>query len=500
MSTARPRAAEPSLEFRAKNGKLTETKQTAKTEETNKMENGKWKMENAGNTLVRNSKYLIRVGSFLLAAYCLLLTAFAQNDGSEQNVTGKAGTFAITNARIVTVSGAVIENGTVVIQNGKIAAVGANASIPTGAERIDGKGLSVYPGMIDAGTNMGLKEIDLGAPGTVDVSETGDMNSNAKAILGINPHSTHINVTRVSGITSVLSLPSGGTVSGQAAVINLNGSTQAEMAVVPNFGLVINFPRLSGGGGGGFNPGGQTPDFSAAIRQRDQRTDDLRKLFKDAENYAKVQEAYAKDKSLPYPTTDSKMAAMTAYIRGEKPVIFTAERERDIRSAINFAKEMKVKAIIIGGQEAWKVANELKQNNIAVIYTNIYSLPVRDDDAYDFLFEAPAKMQAAGIRFAISTGNDGPEVRDLPYHAGLAAAYGLPKDEALKAVTLYPAQILGIADRLGSIEIGKIANIVVADGDILEPRTNVKYLFIGGRLIPLTSRHTKLFDQFKDRK
>jgi imidazolonepropionase-like amidohydrolase len=428
----------------------------------------------------------------------LSFSAFAQNDGSEQNVTGKAGTFAITNARIVTVSGAVIENGTIVIQNGKIAAVGANAAIPGGAERIDGKGLSVYPGMIDAGTNLGLAEITLGVPGSVDLAETGDMNANVKAILGINPHSTHINVTRVNGITSVLSVPAGGVVSGQAAIINLNGSTQAEMAVVPAFGLVVNFPRISTFGG--FGPGAPTPDFSEAIRLRDRRADDLRKLFRDAENYAKVQDAYAKDKSLPYPTTDLKMAAMTAYVRGEKPVIFTAERERDIRNVINFAKEMKIKAIILGGQEAWKAASELQQNNIAVIYTNIYNLPVREDDAYDFLFEGPAKLQKAGVRFAISSGNDGPEIRDLPYHAGLSAAYGLPKDEALKAVTIYPAQILGVSDRLGSIEIGKIANIVVTDGDMLEPRTNVKYLFIGGRMIPLTSRHTKLFDQFKDRK
>ena len=455
-------------------------------------------MKNQENLFVKTSKTFLRIGAFLLAAYCLPLTAYAQNDASEQNVTGKAGTFAITNARIVTVSGATIENGTVVIQNGKIAAVGANAAIPGGAERIDAKGLSVYPGMIDAATNLGLSEISLGVPGSVDVAETGDMNSNAKAILGINPHSTHINVTRVNGITSVLSLPVGGVVSGQAAIINLNGSTQAEMAVVPTFGLVINFPRISTFGG--FNPGAAPIDFNEAIKQRDRRAEDLRKLFRDAENYAKVQDAYARDKSLPYPTTDLKMAALTAYVRGEKPVIFTAERERDIRGVINFVKEMKIKAIIIGGQEAWKAANELKQNNIAVIYTNIYNLPVRDDDPYDYLFEAPAKLQKAGVRFAVSSGNDGPEIRDLPYHAGLAAAYGLPRDEALKSVTIYPAQILGVADRLGSIETGKIANIVVTDGDILEPRTNIKYLFIGGRQLPLTSRHTELFEQFKDRK
>jgi imidazolonepropionase-like amidohydrolase len=395
----------------------------------------------------------------------------------------------------------VIENGTVVISNGKILAVGANVSVPSGAERIDGAGLSVYPGMIDAGTNMGLAEIGQGAAATVDIAETGDFNANAKAFLGINPHSSHINVTRVNGITTVLSIPQGGVISGQAAVINLNGSTQNDMAVVPMFGLVMNFPRITLGGGG-FNPFAQAApvDFGEAVKRRDQRLDDLRKLFRDAENYAKVQDAYAKDKNLPTPTNDLKMAALTPYVRGEKPIIFTAERERDIRSVARFVADMRVKGIILGGQEAWKAADELKKNNIAVIYTNIYSLPVRDDDAYDFLFEAPAKMAQAGIKFCISTGDGGAEVRDLPYHAGLAGAYGLSKDDALKAVTLYPAQILGLGAQLGSIEQGKIANLVVTDGDILEPRTNVKHVFINGRMLPLTSRHTELFDSFKDRK
>jgi imidazolonepropionase-like amidohydrolase len=426
------------------------------------------------------------------------LNALAQSDGSQQNVVGRAGTFAITGARIVTVSGATIENGTVVIRDGKIEAVGANVPIPGGAERIDGKGLSVYPGMIDAGTNMGLAEIPLGANATMDVAETGDLNANAKAILGINPHSSHINVTRVNGITTVLTAPTGGIIAGQAAVINLWGSTQSDMAVVPTFGLVINFPRISTFGGFGQQ---QPPiEFNEAVRRRDQRLEDLKKLFRDAESYSRVKDAYAKDKRLPYAPNNLRLEAMIPYVRGEKPVIFTVERERDIRAVVKFVEELRIKAIIGGGQEAWKVASDLKKNNIAVIYTNIYNLPVRDDDTYDYLFEAPAKLQQAGVKFAISTGNDGAEVRDLPYHAGLAAAYGLSKEEALKSVTLYPAQILGIADRLGSIEMGKMANVVVTDGDILEPRTNIKYLFINGRLLPLTSRHTELFEQFKDRK
>jgi imidazolonepropionase-like amidohydrolase len=425
---------------------------------------------------------------------------FAQNDGSEQNQTGRAGTFAITNARIVTVSGPVIENGTVVIQNGKIAAVGTNVSVPAGAEIIDGKGLSVFPGMIDAGTNLGLAEIPLGVNGSVDSAETGDMNANAKAYKGINPHSSHVNVTRGNGITTVLSMPTGGLIAGQATVIDLNGTTQAEMALVPTAGLVVNFPRISTFGG--FTPGvGRTTiEFSEAVKRRDTQLDELKKLFRDAENYARARDAYAKDNKLPYTPEDIRLDALVPYIRGERPVIFTAERERDVRGVAKFVSELKLKGIILGGQEAWKAADVLKKNDIAVIYTNIYNLPVLDDDPYDYLFEAPAKMQQAGVKFAISTGNDGAEVRDLPYHAGLAGGFGLGKDEALKSVTLYPAQILGIADMVGSIDKGKMANIVVADGDILQPTTNIKYLFINGRMLPLTSRHTELFDSFKDRK
>ena len=438
----------------------------------------------------------------LLGSVVVLSAAvFAQNDGSEQNQTGRGGTFAIVGARIVTVSGATIENGTVVIQNGKIAAVGANAAIPAGAEKIDGKGLSVFPGMIDAATNVGLAEIGQGVNASVDISETGTMNANAKAIKGINPHSSHVNVTRVNGITTVMSYPTGGLIAGQAAVINLNGSTQDEMAVIREFGLVINFPRISTGGGfgGGFG-GGPPVEFSEAVKRRDAQIDELKKLFRSAENYLRAKDAFAKDATLPYPSYDIRLEAMAPFIRGEKPVIFTAERERDIRSVAKFVGEMKLKGIIVGGQEAWKAADDLKKNNIAVVFTNVYNLPVRDDDAYDLLFEAPAKMQAAGIRYCISTGNGGAEVRDLPYHAGLASAYGLSKEDALRAVTIYPAQILGLGDKLGTIEVGKVANIVVTDGDILEPRTNIKQMFIAGRLIPLTSRHTRLFDSFKDRK
>ena len=161
---------------------------------------------------------------------------------------------------------------------------------------------------------------------------------------------------------------------------------------------------------------------------------------------------------------------------------------------------MKLKAVIIGGSEAWKAADVLKQRNVPVILDSVLNMPLREDDPYDSLFENASKLQAAGVRFCISTGDSGAHVRDLPFNAGMAAAYGLPKAEALKAVTLYPAQILGVSDRVGSIEQGKLANLVVTDGDLLEARTHVRYLFIAGRQIPLVSRHTMLYDQFKDRK
>jgi imidazolonepropionase-like amidohydrolase len=426
-----------------------------------------------------------------------LFTGFGQSDGSQQNLTGKAGTFAIKGAKVVTVSGETIENGTVVIKDGKILAVGANVPVPGDAQVIDGKGLSVYPGMIDAATNLGLSEIQLSAEPTVDVAESGDMNANAKAVVGFNPHSSHVNVTRVNGITTVLSFPTGGVIAGQSALMNLNGSTQAEMALVSTHSLIVNFPRISTFQGFG---GGPQLDFNEAVKQRDRRLEELKKNFKLAEDYARIKDATAKDATLPRQAVDLKMEAMIPYIRGEKPIMFIAERERDIKSVVKFIEEMKVKGVIVGGQEAYKVAEGLNKNNIGVVFTNIYNLPVQDDDAYDYLFSAPSKMQKAGIKYCISTGNDGQEVRDLPYQAGLASAYGLSPQDALKSVTLYAAQVLGVADKIGSIENGKIANIVVTDGDLLEPRTNIKYLFINGRLLPLTSRHTELFERFKDRK
>ena len=422
------------------------------------------------------------------------------NPTTQQGVLPPRGTFAIRNARIVTVSGPDIENGTVVIRDGKIEAVGTNVNVPAGAQTIDGRGLSVYPGMIDAGTNMGLVEVPQGANGTVDLSEVGDLNPNAKAIIAVNPHSAHIGVTRVEGITNTLTAPTGGLISGQAALINLLGTAPKEMAVVPQAALVINYPRI-GFGGGGFGGGfQQSANLTETLTANERQVEQIRKMLRDAEAYGRAQDAYAKDKSLPRPDRNVVLEPLVPYVRGEQPVIFRADREAEIRGAIRFAEELKLKPIILGGNDAWKVASLLKEKNIPVILTGIFSLPSREDDAYDALYENPAKLQQAGVRFCISTGDAGPEVRNLAQYAGMAAAFGLSKADAVKSVTLYPAQILNVADRLGSIEVGKMANLVVTDGDLLEIRTRIKYLLIDGRPVVLTSRHTELNDAFKNRK
>ena len=421
------------------------------------------------------------------------------NPTTQQGVIPPRGTFAIRNARIVTVSGSDIENGTVVIRDGKIEAVGTNVSVPAGAQTIDGTGLSVYPGMIDAGTNMGLVEVPQGANGTVDTSEVGDLNPNAKAITAVNPHSAHIGVTRVEGITTTMTAPTGGLISGQAALINLLGTAQKEMAVAPNAALVINYPRIGGGGGGfgGFQP---PANLSETLANNERQLEQIRKMLRDAEAYGRSQDAYAKDKSLPRPDRNVVLEPLVPYVRGEQPVIFRADREAEIRGALRFAEEMKLKPIILGGNDAWKVASLLKEKNVPVILTGVFSLPGREDDAYDTLYEQPLKLHQAGVRYCISTGDAGAEVRNLAQYAGMAAAFGLSKADAVKSVTLYPAQIMNVADRLGSIEAGKMANLVVTDGDLLEIRTRIRYLFIDGRPVVLSSRHTELNEAFKNRK
>ncbi len=453
--------------------------------------------------MIRHSRSFASLRMTAIGALGLTLLGAASASaqlGSFNPNPGPQGTFAIRGGRVITVSGAEIPNGVVVISGGKITAVGANVSVPSNAKVIDATGLMVYPGMIETGSSVGLSEIGQGAIATVDIQEVGSFNPNAQAFYGIDPHSAHIGVARVVGITTVVSRPTGGIISGTAALMNLAGDTPPKMAVVQKLALVIELPR-SGFGGRGFARAAALQQGSNvdANRVRQLQMDSLRKMLRDAEAYGKAQAAYAADKTLPRPAHDVVLDALLPALAGKMPVIFPADRANDIRDAVTLAEEMKVKPVIMGGQEAPAVASFLKQHNVPVIVTAVMKLPSLEDDPYDVNFTIPAKLAAAGVQFAISTGDKGSEIRTLPYNAGMAAAHGLSKADALKSVTLWPAQIFGVADRMGSLEVGKMGNVVVTTGDILEATTDTKYLFIDGRQVPLDSKHTQLNAQFKDR-
>jgi imidazolonepropionase-like amidohydrolase len=412
---------------------------------------------------------------------------------------GSSDTYAIRNARIVTVTGPVIEKGTVVISNGKIAAIGQSVSVPSSARVIDATGLSVYPGLIDSGTVLGLTEISSVA-GSVDTSELGDNNADIHVDVAVHPDSTHIGVTRVNGITTALTQPRGGLISGRSALINLDGWVPKEMVLKSPVAMHINWPRAGGGGRGfgGFQQQGARRSIVELRREQERQIENLKKILRDAKAYAEAVEARTKDPSLPRQAVDLKLEALGPVVRGQLPLVIEAANERDIKQVIAFADEMKVKVILSGGAEAYKVADQLKAKNIPVIIGPVLTMPPDEDDPYDTAFTNAGVLAKAGVKIAFQTQSSA-EARNLPYNAGMAAAFGLPKEEALKAVTINPAEIFGVADQIGSIEVGKVANLIVTDGDPLEILTHVKHLFINGRQVSLKSRHTELYERYKSR-
>ncbi|HSQ20262.1 MAG TPA: amidohydrolase, partial [Blastocatellia bacterium] len=330
--------------------------------------------------------------------------------------------YAIRDVRIVTVTGPVIESGTVVIANGKIAAVGATASVPPGAKIIDGKGLSVYPGMMDADTEIGLTEIGSVA-GSVDTNEIGDNNANIHVDVAIRPDSSHIAVTRVNGVTSALTAPRGGLIAGQSAILNLDGWTPREMVLKSPVAMHINWPGGGGGRGFGGGFGGQQRSITELRREQDRQVESLKKILRDAAAYGDAKDALAKDPRLPKQNVDLKLEALIPVVRGEMPVVINVNLERDIKNAIAFVGEMKLKAIISGGAEAYRVADQLKAKSIPVIVGPVLRIPVREDDPYDAAFTNAGLLWKAGVKIAFQT-NDSAYSRNLPYHAGMAAAFG----------------------------------------------------------------------------
>ena len=429
----------------------------------------------------------------LVLCTLIALPLFAQS--VIPNNPGKKAAVAIRNATIYPVTSAPIPNGTIVFSNGTITAVGANVTVPAGATVIDGTGLSVYPGLIDSGSFVGLTEISSVA-GTNDTNELGDINPNARAAVALNPHSNLIDVTRVNGITNVVTEPGGGIVSGQSALINLSGWTPQEMVVKSPLAMHIHFPRLRSGN---FEEVPQEEEAAKeAQKNYTKQIDKLRDILHDAQAYAKSASAHTQSTALPRSDRDLILEALVPVVEGREPVVMHADSARDIRAALKFGDEFKLKMILADGQEVARVIPELKSHNIPVILGPILDLPAHEDDPYDLVFTNAKTLYDNGIRFAIQS-QDSHNARNLPYHAAMCAAFGLPKDVALKSVTIFPAEIWGVADRLGSLEVGKMANVIVTDGDPLEIVTHVRKLFIAGEDITLDTNQTLLYEKFKAR-
>lgn len=403
--------------------------------------------------------------------------------------------------RVVTVSGDVIENGIVVIADGKIAAVGRSVPEPEAAVTLDVRGKWVYPGLVDGLTNLGLTEIGSVA-GSVDTTEVGDVNPNARTWVALNPHSDLIPVARAGGVTAALAMPNGGLVSGQSAVIRLSGTTPGEMTLREAAALHVVYPA----GGPAFDPsqlGEEREKKSFAERQKErkekQRKDleRLRGMIEEARAYAAAQQAADTGKARR-PKPDALLAALAPAARAEQPVVVRADTEQDIRAAVALAEAQKLRLIIAGGLEAWRAAELLREKDVPVLL-KVLRLPRKRSDPYDAPFANAALLHQAGVRFAIVT-DDETNSRNLACEAAMAHAFGLPRQAALRAVTLAPAEILGLGARLGSLEAGKDAHVIVASGDILDLRSRVEAVYIDGIAQPMETRHTRLFQQFRERR
>ena len=413
-----------------------------------------------------------------LAALAFLVPAAAR---AQEKVT------VIRNATVVPVVGARIPNGTVVIRGSKIEAVGRDLAVPPGARVVDAAGLFVYPGMIDSGTDLGLTEIE-SVPGGNDTRELGDFNPHDISLSAVNPHSELIPVARVNGITSVITAAAGGLISGYAALMDLDGWTPAQMAVAPQVGLVVTYPRVSGGRGRRAAP--------VTGEMVNRQVEQLMQYFASAKAYAdrkaKVEAAGGKIDRVNLP-----LEAMIPIVTGRAPVIFDLATASQIRGALALADSFKLRVVLRGAGEAWVLADTLAARKVPVVVGPTTVTPT-DNDPYDALYANAGVLAAAGVMVAFQTASAS-DSRNLPYNAALAVAYGLPADEALRAITINPAKIWGVADQLGSIEVGKIANLMVTTGDPLDVRTQVRHVFVRAMDTPMNDRHTRLYEEFRAR-
>lgn len=377
------------------------------------------------------------------------------------------------------------------IVDGRIAAIGRGLSAPAGAQVIELAGRHVYPGLIDANATVGLQELG-SIVATIDSAETGEINPNARAQVAVNPDNTHIAVTRLNGVLTTLAVPrstGGALIAGQSALVRLDGWTWEDMTLRATVGLHIYWPSLSTE-----RRGRSTASTTGGPRREsERRLQAIREAFATARAYAQGQPA----------AKDLRWEAMRPYVRGEAPVFVHADEAREIASVLDWARTQRpaLKIVLVGGQESPRFAADLKELGIPVVLDGSYRLPLRRDDPQDAGYTVAAQLHAAGVRFCLSASEEAGRgnIRNLPYQAGLAAAHGLAPLEALKAVTQYSAEILGVGSELGTLEPGKRATLIVTTGDPLEIPSRVELAFIDGAPIELRSRQTELNEKYGER-
>ena len=397
----------------------------------------------------------------------------------------------IQGGTIHTISHGILENADILFVDGKITSVGHNLDIPAEAEIIDASGQHVFPGLISAGSTLGLQEIGA-VRATRDYAEVGAVNPNVRANVSYNPDSELIPITRSNGILLALSVPRSGLISGTSSLMMLDGWTWEDATLMHPVGLHLFWPSMN------------IPKPKPGKQKEKKDKDSRLKSIQEIDDLIQESRAYAQLKATGSPSFkhNLRLEGMLPVITGDIPMFIHANEVRQIEAAVYWAERQSVKMVLVGGKDSWRVTQLLKDREIPVIYTQTHSTPMRRFEQYDQAFITPSQLYAAGVKFCISNSESPfqtPHIRNLPYHAAKAASYGLSWKEALRSITLSPAEILGVEDKVGSLEASKDATFFIADGDILDIRTQVNMAFIQGRRVDLSDRHKTLYSKYRNK-
>ncbi len=405
-------------------------------------------------------------------------------------------TIALKGGKLLTITHGVIENGVLVMQNGRITVIGgAGTAIPSGAKVIDVTGMTVYPGLIDSETHLGLTEISAERMTNDQIEMSDEIMPHMHVYDAFHAETALIPVTRLNGITNAIVAPaSQDTLPGQDSFIQLAGPSATEMLEIRDIAMPLNFT--------GAQRRNQNFEQAKFPFTRMGMAAQLRQAFIDAQDYQQKLGAYdkkksdekEKDKTGAPPKRDLKLEALLPYLQGKKPVVLAAEEPNDLLTALDLAKEFHLKVILNHVTHSESLLDMIAAAGVPVIVGPIYEQP-KESERYDAVFRVPAELAKRGVKIAFAS-YDAHQSRNLPYAAGYSVAFGLPADEALKALTINPAQIWGVDKDLGSLEVGKLGNVVVANGDPLDVKTDVKHVFIQGQEVPLVDKQTELRDQY----